>query len=130
MLSRAERSAQRGFDRRLGDAPDALVHPLGLRRQVDALDAPVAGLGAALDPAIGHEPVDHAAGGRLLDLHHVGELGMRGAGAAMQAGQHQPLRAGDAEPAHAAIELRPHQARDVGDHDTDVFVGIRHGALL
>jgi hypothetical protein len=45
----------------------------------------------------------------------------------MQAGQHQPLAAGDAEPADAAIEFRPQQAGDIGDHDTNVFFGIRHG---
>ena len=89
---------ERVVDRRLGDAPDAPVHPLGFRREVDALDAPVAVLRAALDPALGLQPVDHAAGARLLDLHHVGELGLRGAGVAVQAGEHQPLRARDAEP--------------------------------
>ena len=37
------------------------------------------------------------------------------------------IGAGDPEPAHAAIELRPQQAGDVRDHDTNVFFGIRHG---
>ena len=48
----------------------------------------------------------------------------------VQTGQHQPLRPGDPEPAHAAIELRPQQAGDVRDHDTNVFVGIWHAAIV
>ena len=46
---------------------------------------------------------------------------------AVQARQHQPLRARQAEPAHAAVERRAQQARDVRDHDADEFVGIGHG---
>jgi len=103
---------------------------LGFGGQVDAFYATVAGLGAAFDPAIGHEPVDHAAGGRLFDFHHLGELGMRRPGPAMQAGQHEPLATGDPEPAHTAIEFRPQQAGDVRDHDTNVFFGIWHGGPL
>ena len=118
------------FDRRFGDAPDALVHPLGFRREIDALDAAVVALGPACHPAIGHQPVDHAAGGRLFHLHHLGKLRKRGARMPVQTGQHQPLRPGDPEPADAAIELRPQQAGDVGDHDTNVFVGIRHAAIV
>ena len=45
----------------------------------------------------------------------------------MQPGQHQPLRAREAELAHAPIKHRAQQARDVGNHETDVFFGIRHG---
>ena len=121
---------KRGFNRVLGDPPDALVHPFGFGRQIDTFHAPVAGLGAAFDPAIGHQPVDHAAGGRLFDFHHLGEFGMRRPGPAVQAGQHQPLAAGDPEPSHAAIEFRPQQAGDVRDHDPNVFFGIRHGRPL
>ena len=88
---------ERVVDGRLGDAPDAPVHALGFRREIDALDAPVAVLRAALDPAIRFEPVDHPSGARPLDLHHVGELGLRGARMAVQPCQHQPLGARDAE---------------------------------
>ena len=94
--------------------------------RIDALDAAVVALGPARHPAIGHQPVDHAAGGRLFHLHHFGKFRKRGARMPVQTGQHQPLRPGDPEPADAAIELRPQQAGDVGDHDTNVFVGIRH----
>ena len=121
---------ERVVDGRLGDAPDALVHALRLGGEIDALDAPVAGLGAALDPALGLEAVDQPAGGRLLHLHHVGELGLRGAGAPMAAGQRQPLRACEAEPAHAPVEHRAHQPGDVGDQEADELVGIRHAAAV
>ena len=105
---------QRVVDRRLGDAPDAPVHALGFGREIDALDAPVAVLRAALDPAVGLEPVDHPAGAGALHLHHVGKLGLRRAGMAVQPRQHQPLRARDAERAHAAVERGAQQAGDVG----------------
>ena len=108
---------QRVVDRRLGDAPDALVHALGLGGEVDPIDAPVAGLGAALDPALGLQAVDQPADRRLLDLHHVGKLGLGGARTPVQPGQRQPLRACQAEPAHAPVEHRAHQPRDVGDHE-------------
>src|SRR5512145_1879169 len=53
------KTGERVFHGRLGDAPDAPVHALGFGREIDALDPPVAVLGAPLDPAIGLEPVDH-----------------------------------------------------------------------
>src|SRR5204862_3645690 len=54
------------LDRRLGDAPDAPVHALGFPCEMDALDAPIAAVRAALHPAVRLEPVDHAAGARAL----------------------------------------------------------------
>ena len=120
---------QRVVDGCLGNAPDALVHALRLGREVDAIDSPVAGLGAALDPALGLEAVDQPADGRLLDLHHVGKLGLGGARPPVQAGQRQPLRACEAEPAHAPVEHRAHQPRNVGDHEAEMVVGIRHAAV-
>jgi hypothetical protein len=39
------------------------------------------------------------------------------------------LRAGDAEAAHAAIELGPQQPGDVRNHDPNIFIGIWHGAV-
>ena len=126
LRSRADKIGQRGIDGLFGDAPDALVHPLGVRGQVDPLDAAVVARGAALDPAIGDQPVDHAPGGGLFHLHHLGKLGKRCAGAPVQAGQDQPLRARDAEAADAAVEFGPQQPRHVRNHHTNIFVGIWH----
>src|SRR3982074_3399605 len=51
--------AKRGLDRCFGNGPDALVDPLGFRREIDPLDAPVVALRPTFNPAIYHEPVDH-----------------------------------------------------------------------
>ena len=120
---------ERVVDGCFGDAPDALVHALGLGREVDPVDAPVAGLGAALDPALGLEAVDQPPGRRLLDLHHVGKLRLGGAWTPVQPGQHQPLRTREAELAHAPIEHRAHQPSDIGNQEADRFIRIRHAEL-
>jgi len=118
------------LDRRLGDTPDAPMHALGFRREIDALDPPVAPLSAQLHPAVCLEAIDHPARARAFHFHHVGELGLRRARVAMQPRQHQPLGAGDAELAHAAIERGAQQARGIRDHDADIIVGVRHGIIV
>ena len=65
--------------------------------QVQPVDAPVGGVGPAHHPALLLHAVDHAAGGRLLDLQHLGQFRLGRAGPAMQPVDHQPLRAGQAE---------------------------------
>jgi hypothetical protein len=55
---------------------------------------------------------------------------MRRAGAPVQAGQDQPLCARNAEAAHAAIELRPQEAGNVRNYNTDILVGIWHAAFM
>ena len=64
--------------------------------------------------------------GRLFNLHHVGQLLLTGAGAAMEPRQRQPLRPGQPELAHAAIENRAHEARHVGRDPAKVML-IRGG---
>ena len=111
---------QRVVDGAVGDLRQLHLDQIRLGGQVQPVDPPVGGVGPAHDPAFLFHAVDHAAGGGLLDLQHFGQLRLGGAGPAMQPVDHQPLRAGQAELAHPAVERGAHQPRDVGDQKPDM----------
>jgi hypothetical protein len=115
---------QRIVDRAVRNLCQAQLDQIGLVRQVKPVDAAVGAIGAALDPALRLHPVDHAAGGRLLDFEHLGELGLRRSRPPVQAVDHQPLRAGQAELSHPPVKRRPKQPRDIGDQKTDMALVI------
>ena len=62
LLSGAERSASASSTVVFGDAPDALVHPLGFRREIDPLDAAVVALRCGVQPS--HWPPAGRSSGR------------------------------------------------------------------
>src|SRR6476661_4020681 len=55
---------------------------------------------------------------------------MRCTGTPVQTGQDQPLPARDAQTSHAAIELRPQEPGHIRNHDPNIFVSIRHAAVV
>ena len=91
-------------------------------REEEAIYAPVDGIGAAFDPMALFHAIDHAAGAGPVDLEHVGEFGLAGAGAPVEPGQHQPLGARQTDVAHAPVEHHAHQARHVGQHVADIAI--------
>jgi hypothetical protein len=110
------------IDGRLGDRPHCLVRPARLAGQVEPVDAAIAAVGPTLDPAVLLHTIEHPAGTGAIDLEHHGELGLAGAGAAIEPGQDEPLGAGQADVTDAPVEHRPHQARDVRQDVADILV--------
>src|SRR4051794_24769328 len=64
--------------------------------QIEPVDAAVAIVAAALDPAVVAQPVDQPRQGNRLHLHLFREFRLLQALGAFHLGQHGPLRAGDA----------------------------------
>ena len=95
---------------------------------MQAPDAAVGRVGAALEQAAGLEPVGEAGDGDGLDLEQLGELLLGEAGLAVEADQHDPLRAGHAVGAGAAVGFGAEHAADVVDKDQKVGLVVGHGA--
>ena len=117
--------AQCIVDSGLGYRPDGGVKPLRLGRQMQAVDAAVVAVVAALEPAFGLHAVDQSAGRGLLDLEQIRHLGLCEPWTPVHARNHQPLGPRQPQCTHPAFEDRTHQAGYIGDGVADVVLVIR-----
>ncbi len=96
--------------------------------QIEAVDAAVGFVAAALDQAVVAELVDQSRQRDRLHLHLFGEFRLLHALVALDLGQHGPLRAGDAVARRLLVGIGAHQALHFAERKQEVHVhGTAHG---
>src|SRR5215470_19680559 len=87
--------------------------------QIEAVDASVGFVAAALDPAIVAELVDQARQRDRLHLHLLGEFRLLHAFVSLDLGENSPLRAGDAVARRLPVSPGAHHARHLAKREQE-----------
>ncbi|MEJ0016983.1 MAG: hypothetical protein WDN25_10520 [Acetobacteraceae bacterium] len=107
-------------------AVDLAQYRVGGRTQMQAPDAAILRVGAALDHAAPLQPVDQPGDGDRLDFQDLGEFLLRQAGLAFQPDQDSPLRAGHAVRARPLVGVDADQPRHIVQQEHQVALEIMH----
>ena len=89
----------------------------GFLREIEAVGAAIAGVGAPFDKPGRSQFIDQPANGDRREIEKIGKLALLDPFAALQAHQKRPLRAGHIEFARTLIGIDPHETRDVMERE-------------
>jgi hypothetical protein len=115
-----ERVAARG----IADLAHGLQDRVGCRQEMQEPDAPVGGMGPALDEAGGLELVDDAPERDRLDLEDIGKPALMDALVLGEVREHLPLRPRQAEAPGPLLETLAEEARNVVKDEAERRVSV------